>query len=131
MVPNILLADPAMAARLWGCSVKLALFMICGALAFAQDAKVKAPPAEIPAVKTPKPIPAERHEEISRKMLPALSLESQALRAQAAADQAKAQAEGAMREYQDLLGKLQKEFEAPGCELTLDKTWACKKEPAK
>lgn len=84
--------------------------------AFAEEAKV-----------TPKPIPADRHEEISRKMLPALALESQALRAQAEADRIKAQAEKAMGEYQELLAKIQKEFDAAGCELTLDKTWACKK----
>lgn len=88
--------------------------------AFAEEAKV-----------TPKPIPAERHEDISRKMLPAMALEAAFLRAQAQAEQARAQAEAASREYQELLGKLQKEFEAPGCELTLDKTWACKKATVK
>lgn len=73
--------------------------------------------------KTPKPVPAERHEDISKKMLAAQSAQIQAMQAQVQAEKAIKAAEAAMKVYEDLRTALQKEFGAEGCDLSLEKTW--------
>lgn len=66
----------------------------------------------------PKPIPNDRQEAISRVMLSAQQAQSNA----AAATKA---AQDKFEEYKAMLTKLQKEFGAEGCDLTLDKQWSC------
>lgn len=68
--------------------------------------------------RTPKPIPADRQEPISRVMLSVQQAQANA----AAADK---MAQQKIDEYRAMLQKLQKEFNAEGCELTLDKQWSC------
>lgn len=75
--------------------------------------------------KKPKEIPPSRHEEISRKMLAAQGAQNFAMRAQAEAERALRAAEDAAKRYEELKVSLQKEFEAEGCDLSLEKTWVC------
>ena len=83
----------------------------------------------------PKPIPKEKHEEISQKMI--LLQQKQMISQQATAiakdaiakaQNAEAEAKAAETEYLEKVVKpLQKEFNAPGCEIKIDKTWECPK----
>jgi len=73
---------------------------------------------------SPKPIPSDRQEAISRLML-------SVQQSQANATAAEKMAEQKIEEYKAALQKLQKEFNAEGCDLTFDKQWACPKPVAK
>lgn len=79
--------------------------------------------ATMPIGVSPKPIPSERYEEISKKMLTAQSAQIQAMQIQAEAEKAIKAAETAMKAYSELKAALQKEFGAEGCDLSLEKTW--------
>ena len=76
------------------------------------------------AAQNPKPIPADRQEAISRLML-------SVQQSQANANAAEKMAEQKIEEYKAALQKLQKEFNAEGCDLTFDKQWSCPKPVAK
>jgi hypothetical protein len=92
----------------------VATLLLAATFALAADTK--------PAV-GPVPIPKDRHEEISRVMLKLQQAQMAQVQAQAAVD-------SATSEYRSLLDKLRKEFDAPGCDLAIDKTWHCPPAPA-
>lgn len=80
----------------------------------------------------PRAIPAERQEEISRRVIAvqqgqiaALKADVASLQAQIGAMQAGARRDSLEAEYLRLLDALRKEFSADGCELRVDKTWNC------
>ena len=68
----------------------------------------------------PKAIPADRQESLSRIMIQMQALQLQASKAASALDQGTAQ-------YNQIITALQKEFDAEGCSLNIDKTWDCPK----
>jgi hypothetical protein len=82
----------------------------------------------------PKPIPPERHEIVSRIMLRAtlaqVNLLSIRERAVIESDQLRAaerERDSAARAWRSLLEAYQREFHAPGCEISVDKKWECQK----
>lgn len=73
----------------------------------------------------PRAVPPERHEQISRVMLQLQQAQLAVSEAQRVFLEARTAYEKTQAQYQGLLAELQKEFEAPGCLLTLEKSWQC------
>jgi hypothetical protein len=110
----------------------LFLSFIIATASFAQTPEVKDAPkptskaAETkPAPKTAEPIPAARHEEISRLMLSLQQAQIESQSIQIASVRSQKQVKDEQAKYDALVESLKKEFHAEGCDLTLQKTWAC------
>jgi hypothetical protein len=77
----------------------------------------------------PQPIPASRHEEISRALITAqdAQLHTRLLRDEAEKQIKIAQdaEQQAIQSYVKLVQKLQVEFHAEGCTISIEKTWTC------
>ena len=81
---------------------------------------------------TPKELPKDRQEEVSRAMLALQGAQIATKDAQLAAVQAKEREQQATQAYLTLIEKLRKEYGVPAdCQITMDKTWACPPAPAK
>lgn len=76
--------------------------------------------------KGPKPIPADKQEEISRVMLGLQSAQVKVLAIKAQAAEAEAELSKTNDIYAKMLDKLRSEYGAgPRCVLTVDKQWSC------
>jgi hypothetical protein len=89
----------------------IATLILTALFVLAADTK---PPVTSPV--GPVPIPKDRQEDISRAML-------HVQQTQMAEVQTRTAAESAAEHYRIMLTALQKEFNAEGCDLDLDKTW--------
>ena len=82
-------------------------------------------------LKGPQPIPKERYEDISKRMILAQSaqLNTRGLKEAAEKQIRAAQDEEAkaVQSYLDMVESLRKEYHAEGCTLTIDKSWDCPK----
>ena len=94
----------------------LLIFMLAAA-GFAADPS--------PAPQKPREIPAARQEELSRALLDAKDAQIELMQSPA---WAKLQA--ANGRIQQIVAQIEKEFGAPGCRLTPQKTWDCPKPSA-
>ena len=101
----------------WGIITALTLFAVILACV-EMRAQGPAPPAPPAKVAGPVPVPENRQEEISRAMLSFQAAQMDARKAQDELDRAG-------KNYSALLEVLRKEFNALGCDLTMDKKWSC------
>jgi hypothetical protein len=92
-------------------------------LSIAVGLSVTALLAQTPA---PKPIPAEKQEQLSRALLDAKDAQIELMQSPA---WAKLQAANGRIEH--MVTEIEKDYGAPGCKLTKDKTWQCAKEEKK
>jgi len=77
-------------------------------------------------VPKPKPIPVEKQEQLSRALLDAKDAQIELMQSEAWT-----KLQSANGRINELLAQLSKDYGAPGCKLTKDKTWDCPKEEPK
>jgi hypothetical protein len=86
----------------------------------------------IVAADSPPPIPAARHEEVSREMIALQQAQLQYQSYELLLAQSAKKVQEAQAAYDARVAALRKEFHVPdGCDLTVEKTWKCPPMPAK